>query len=224
MPDAVNPRSYDNSRRTEAARQTRRSIVDAARELFVESGYPATTLAAIASRAGVSVQTVYFQFGNKLAVLKEVVDQTVAGDDEPRPLSQREWVQEILDEPDPRTKLRLNARAVSRIVARTAPIARMLRSAAEVDPEAAEQWKKGVRQRHAGMHELADHLRATGHLRADLTPAAAADRLAVLIDPEIYRLTVGEHGWTAGEYETWLSELMIASLLSTDLLSSDLDS
>jgi AcrR family transcriptional regulator len=216
MPDDVNPRSYDNSRRTEAARRTRRAIVDAARELFLELGYPGTTLATVAGRAGVSVQTVYFQFGNKRAVLKEVVDQTVAGDDEPRALSQREWVQQILDEPDPREKLRLNAGAVSRIVARTAPVARMLRSAAEVDPEAAAQWQKGVRQRHAGMQEFADHLRATGHLRADLTPAAAADRLAVLIDPEIYHLTVGDYGWTADQYESWLCELMIASLLSTE--------
>src|ERR1700722_12365070 len=111
MPEAVNPRSYDNSRRTEAARQTRGSRVDAARDLSTESGYPATTLAAIASRAGVSVQTVYFQFGNKLAVLKDVVNQAVAGDDEALPLRDRDWGRPILEEPDPRTKPRVPAQA-----------------------------------------------------------------------------------------------------------------
>jgi AcrR family transcriptional regulator len=213
MAKPVKPRSYDNSRRTESARHTRLEIVDAARALFLEHGYPATTLAAIAQHANVSVQTVYFQFGNKSAVLKAVVDQTIAGDDAPQPLNEREWVQQILAEPDPRKKVRLHAHAVSEILARTAPVARMLRSAAEVDPEAATQWAKGEQQRHAGMAEFADHLHTAGHLRPDVTPAAAADRIAALIAPEVYRLTVQARGWSRSEYEDWIGELLIASLL-----------
>jgi AcrR family transcriptional regulator len=213
MPADVNPRQYDNSRRTEGARRTRRLIVEAARDLFVEQGYPATTLAAIASRAGVSVQTVYFQFGNKRTVLKEVVNQAVAGDDEALPLKDRDWVRQILEEPDPRTKLRLHAHAVTRIASRSAPIAKMLRSAADVDPEAAAQWAKGEQQRHAGMQELAHHLQAKGFLRSDVTPVAAADRIAVLINPALYSLAVDTYHWTASEYETWLGDLLIASLL-----------
>jgi AcrR family transcriptional regulator len=212
--DDVKPRGYDNSGRAESARRTRRAVVAAARDLFLEIGYPATTLTAVASRAGVSVQTVYFQFGKKRTLLKEVVDQAVAGDDEPTPISEREWVQQILDEPDPHAKLRLHAHAVTGIMQRAEPINRMLRSAAVVDADAAEESSKGDRQRLAGMRELADHLHDRGQLRPDLSPAEAAERIAVLINPENYRLTVADHGWTPEQYEGWLSELLIASLLA----------
>ena len=67
----------------EKSRQTRRRILEAAYELFVEQGYGATTLQDVATRAGVAVQTIYFAFGNKPSLLKELVDVTIAGDDEP---------------------------------------------------------------------------------------------------------------------------------------------
>jgi hypothetical protein len=50
-------------------------------------------------------------------------------------------------------------------------------------------------------------------LREGLSIQQAADRLAVPIDPELYRLTVGTKGWTPQEHEEWLAELLIASLL-----------
>jgi AcrR family transcriptional regulator len=156
--------------------------VIAARELFLHVGFPATTLSAIADRAGVSVQTVYFHFGKKRAVLKEVVDQTVAGDDDDRPLNQREWIQRIVEEPDPVTKIALFAAGISQIVQRTAPIDQMLRSAAAVDPDAAAQRVKSTHQRLVGMREFADNLHDGGRLRPDLTPALAAERVHVLTD------------------------------------------
>jgi AcrR family transcriptional regulator len=214
MPDDVKSRRYDNTQRSVGARQTRRSVVLAATELFIDLGYPATTLAAIAERAGVSVQTVYAQFGNKSTVLKEVVDHSVAGDDEPRPVREREWVRQILAEPDPRTKLALHAQGVTAIMGRSYRLDWVLRSAAPTDHDADALWKKGLKQRHAGMHELATHLRQGDHLRTDLTIDAAAERVATLIDPELYRLTVGERHWAPERYQDWLTELLIASLLT----------
>jgi hypothetical protein len=63
------------------------------------------------------------------------------------------------------------------------------------------------------MEEFASHLFAGGHLRAGLSAHEAADRLTVLIDPEVYRLTVGVRGWAPEQHEAWLAELLIASLL-----------
>src|ERR1700712_5535969 len=142
MPESVNPRRYDNSRRKAAARAPRLAIVDAARELFLADGYPSTTLSAIARHAGVSVQTVYAQFGNKRSILHSVVDQTVAGDDDPRPLAEREGIQGVIAEPDPREKIRKYALLAAEISQRTHPIDQMIRSAAEVDEDAAAQWRK----------------------------------------------------------------------------------
>jgi AcrR family transcriptional regulator len=213
MAGPVKRRTYDNSRREAGARETRRRIVAAGRELFVGHGYPATTFAAIADRAGMSVQTVYAHFPTKRDLLKEVIDQSVAGDDEPVSIPDRPEVAEILAEPDPRKKLRLHAAHSVAISQRVTPIDQMLRSAADLDPEAAELWKRGSQERQTGMYQLAHHLSDGGHLREDLSVRQAAERLAVLIDPELYRLTVGVRGWSPQQYEDWLAELLIASVL-----------
>jgi TetR/AcrR family transcriptional regulator of autoinduction and epiphytic fitness len=80
-PVTVN-RRYASPRRQEQARQTRRAILDAAAKLFVEPGYAATPLTAVAAEAGVAVQTVYAVFGSKRQLLSDLVDVTLAGDDE----------------------------------------------------------------------------------------------------------------------------------------------
>ncbi|HSP36863.1 MAG TPA: helix-turn-helix domain-containing protein [Frankiaceae bacterium] len=213
MADEVKTRSYDNSRRLAAARQTRRAVADAALELFVERGYPATTLKAIAARAGVSVQTVYGQFGNKRAVLKTVIDVTVAGDDEPVPLSRRAQADEARRESDPRRVLALVVGGVAEILSRTAGLDRMVRSAAEVDGEAAELWRIGAEQRRRGMAEVVALLARRGQLRHDLSEQEATTRLAALIDPELYRITVVDGGWEPERHRSWLEELAAASLL-----------
>jgi TetR/AcrR family transcriptional regulator, regulator of autoinduction and epiphytic fitness len=213
MSGPVKRRSYDNSRREEGARQTRRGIVAAARELFVATGYPATTFPAIADGAGVSVQTVFAHFPTKRDLLKEVIDQAVVGDDEPVPVSDRPEVAAILAEADPAGKLRLHAAHAVAISRRATAVDQMLRSAAAVDPEAAELWRRGSRERQGGMEQFAAHLFAGGHLRKGLSAHEAADRLAVLIDPELYRLTVGVRGWSPEQHEEWLAEVLIASLL-----------
>lgn len=213
MVDGVKRRSYDNSRREAGARETRRRIVAAARDLFVEFGYPTTTFAAIADEAGVSVQTVYAHFPSKRDLLKDVIDQAVAGDDEPVAIPDRPEVAEILAEPSPERKLRLHAAHAVAISQRSTKVDQMLRSAAAADPEAAELWRHGARGRQVGMAQFAAHLSECGHLREGLSTQRAADRLAVLIDPELYRLAVGTKGWTPQEHEEWLGELFIASLL-----------
>src|SRR5213083_2359267 len=58
-------RRYESAHRQEQARQTRRAILDAAAMLFVDPGYAATPLTAVAAEAGVAVQTVYAVFGSK---------------------------------------------------------------------------------------------------------------------------------------------------------------
>jgi AcrR family transcriptional regulator len=213
MVEPVKRRSYDNSRREAAARETRRVIVASAREQFIAFGYPATTYLSIADGAGVSVQTVYAHFSTKRDILKRVIDEAVAGDDEPLPLVERSEIAAIMAEPDPERKLRLHAAHAVAISQRATLVDQMLRSAAAIDPEAAELWSRGSRDRSSGMKQFAAHLEEGGHLRDGLSIQMAADRLAVLIDPEIYRLTVGVRGWTPGEHEQWLAELLIASLL-----------
>jgi AcrR family transcriptional regulator len=64
-------------------------VLEAARELFTEHGYVATTIGAIAARAGVSLETVYAAFGNKRSLLAGLLDVAIVGDDAPVPILER---------------------------------------------------------------------------------------------------------------------------------------
>src|SRR6185312_1099317 len=115
------------TRRGEQARATRRRIIDAAAMLFIDNGYPPTTLSQIADAAGVAVQTVYFHFGNKRTVLKEAVDVAAVGDDEPVALLDRPWLERVRAEPDPRRVIELWLDNSRTIMERVGPIMRVVR-------------------------------------------------------------------------------------------------
>src|SRR3954449_4364603 len=116
MPDRVKPtRRYDSPRRREQAAATRRAILDAAQRLFEREGYAASTMAAIAAEAGVSTKTVYLAFETKSGVLRALWHLLLRGERDDVRVSEQPWFREVVDEPDPERKLRLNARN-SRVV------------------------------------------------------------------------------------------------------------
>src|SRR5690242_12905799 len=100
-------RPYDASGRREQVRVRRRAVVLAARELFERNGFRATTIAAIASKAGVSGESVYGGFGSKAALATAVFDDAIAGDDEPVSVADRPAAQAMRDEPDVRRKIEM---------------------------------------------------------------------------------------------------------------------
>src|SRR2546425_4438496 len=215
MPKAVKPRrTYDSPRRREQARATRRAVLEAARELFVEGGYVATTIDAIAARAEVSPETVYAIFGNKRSILSEVIDVSIAGDDAPVPILERGWVQEMRKEPDPRRRLKILARNGRLILERTAPVFEVLRGAAMAEPEIASLWELNKAQRFIGQRELLRVLTAGHPLRKGLTASTATDILFAIGSPETYRLLVIDRGWSADQFERWYSDALARLLLA----------
>src|SRR6478735_1569723 len=118
MSDAVK----EKTSRAEKRRLTRRRIVAAAAELFLDQGYGTTTLDQVSMRAGVAVQTVYFHFGNKATLLKEALDVAAVGDDEPVALLNRSWLEELTDEPDPVRVIELWTSGGREILERVAPL------------------------------------------------------------------------------------------------------
>src|SRR5919107_5919612 len=125
--DVKQKRRYDSSRRREQAAGTRRQILRAAQRLFERDGYAATTMAAIAAEAGVATKTVYLGFETKSGVLRALWNLRLRGDLEDVPVPERSWYQEVLDEPDPERKLRLNARNSRAVKERVGPLLRVLR-------------------------------------------------------------------------------------------------
>lgn len=68
--------------RPQRAARTRARMLNAAYDQFCENGFRATTMDAIAARAGVvAVQTLYFTFHTKDQFVQTVHEQTVLGED-----------------------------------------------------------------------------------------------------------------------------------------------
>jgi AcrR family transcriptional regulator len=210
-------RVYDNTRRAEQARLTRRSVLDAARELLVERGPAAVTMRDVATRASVSVETVYKTFRTKAALIKDVYDVTLAGDDEPVPMINRPEHQAVLAATDPRDKVARYAVAARRIGERVGPLlAKLLAAARGGDPDLL-QFRETINQeRMAGVGGIVRHLAATGGLRGDVDPDRACDVVWTLISPEVYELLVVDRGWSPDEYEQWLARALTDALTDAE--------
>jgi AcrR family transcriptional regulator len=206
MTKRVKPRSYHAPRRQEQARRTRRAILDAAGGLFVERGYAATTMSAVAEAAGVALDTVYAAVGPKPVLFRLLVETAISGSEEPVPALERDYVRAIRAEPDPARKLVLYAQAVGRIQQRLAPLVQVLQQAAAGDAELRALWQAIADRRAANMRLFAAELAATGGLRPGLSVEEAADVLWSTNSPELYLLLVGQRGWDPDRYQQWLAD------------------
>jgi AcrR family transcriptional regulator len=180
-------------------------VCAAAHDLFSTKGYLATSIDDIAAGAGVARPTVFTAVGPKPAILKAVVDQAMAGGDEPIPVADRPWFTEALAEPDPVRAVRLHARNLCRIVQRVAPLLRALETAAAVDADAAALYADVRRQRRAGTATIAADLAAKADLRCD--EQVLADALFTL-PPDAYFRLVHEEDWEVEKFETWLADVL----------------
>lgn len=207
-------RRYESVHRQEQAKLTRRAILEAAAALFVDPGYAATPLTAVAAKAGVAVQTVYKAFGSKKALLSELIDVTVAGDDEPVALAQRRFVAEINSLADARAKLARYAAHLAETHARQATVMLALAGAATADPDAAAIWRKNLDDRRHGMTMFATELASTGQLRPEHTVESAADVLWLAMDVRNYDWLVRERGWPTERFQTWYVDTVAAALLT----------
>jgi AcrR family transcriptional regulator len=198
-------RLYDATRRREAAAETRNSVVAAAARLFADRGYTATTMAEIASAAGVALDTVYASVGPKPVLFRHLIETAISGGDHPVPAEARGYVQQIRAEPDAGRKLDLYAQAIREIQERLAPLFRVLRDAAPTDPQLDALWREIGNRRAVNMRLLAAELEATGGLRGDLSVDDAADIIWATNSSEFFLLLVHDRGWDVDRFEQWLA-------------------
>ena len=195
-------------------RLARRAVLDAARNLFLERGYGATTIEGISSGSGVPQATVYRLFSSKIGILKALLDTSVAGDDEPVPVAERNHVRPLLDASDPRATLARLAAVSVEINTRTAPIYRILLSAASTDTDAAAILDELTRQRQEGQGRIAGALAKAKALRPGFRASDAGDIIHALASPELYQLLVVDRAWSPERYERWLGESLAGQLLA----------
>ena len=213
MPEPVKRDPPSTSGRGQArTRLARRAVVDAARALFLERGYVATTIEAISEHSDVPPATVYRLFASKLGILKALLDTSIAGDDQPLAVPQRPDVASVFAEPDARKLLAGIAGVTSAINQRTNDVYRVLVSAAGSDPAASALLDEIRHQRDRGQGRIARSLARAHALKPGLRQRDAADLIHALMSPEVYRLLVGDRGWTPERYRGWLAATLVQQL------------
>ena len=198
-------RSYDTAQRRLQSAASRQRIVDEARKLFLVQGYRTTTIAHIASAAGVNPDTVYRLVGRKPMVLRELIEQALSGTDHAVAGADRSYVRAMAAEPDPVVRLQIYAAAVRDIHGRLAPLFVALRDASSTEPEAERVWKEIGERRAANMRKLVRDVRSAKKARYATSTSEAADTLWVLNSAELYVMLTVERGWTPQQYESWLA-------------------
>ena len=213
MSDAVK-REYRSDLRATQARETRRSIVAAATRLFVEDGYGATTIDAVADAAGVSRKTVFTAVGGKLDLLKLALDWAVAGDDEAVALSDRAAIRRLMDHTDPRGVLKglagfrpLRSTRASRRC--TAP----WRLLPGWTPPHGTSSRSSQRRRLDDARKVVRRLRDLDALTAGMTYQEAVDLVWLAMDPALFDRLVRARRWTTRRFEEWLADSLCRQLL-----------
>jgi AcrR family transcriptional regulator len=211
--DVKRARRYRSTLRRDQAEATRHRILDAAQQSFEGDGYTATTMAAIADAAGVSLKTVYLAFATKSGVVRALWNLRLRGDEEAVPVGERPWFRAVIDERDPARKLDLNIANARRVRERLGGLLRVIRDAASVEPEIAELWERIQREFYDNQRAVVADLHRHRSLRRGLGVDRGTDILWTLNHPDVYLLLVDGCGWTPAEHQKWLADLIRAQLL-----------
>jgi AcrR family transcriptional regulator len=214
MSEAVKgKRTYNSPRREQQAAATRRAILESALRLFERQGYATTTMDAIAADAAVSLKTVYLAFETKARLLRAVWDLALKGDESDAPVAARPWYMEVLEEPDPRRKLRLLARNSCIVKVRIGALLGVIRDAAPSDPDIRELWELIQSDFYVNQRTIVETLDRKDALARGLDISRAADLLWTLNHPDVWLLLVERRGWAPEAFEAWLADTACAQLL-----------
>jgi len=208
MPGMANAvkRASGRADRRERARATRLRMMRAAYELFCERGYAGTTMADVAERAGVAVQTVYFTFHTKRDLLSGSYDLAVMGEADPLPPDVQPWYLAAAAEPGLGEAIRLIVEGIGEIERRTTPLDTVVRAAAQADPDSAAVWQRHEQLRHDGFERmLVDVLLPKASLRDHLDAERATVLLLMLLGHGVYQALVLDYGWSHEAWADWVA-------------------
>jgi AcrR family transcriptional regulator len=198
------------SRRQVAAAATRQEILTAARRLFADHGYLATTINQVAAAAGVAVQTVYSSVGSKAALvlaLNDLIDAESGVAD---------VATEVSTAGDPGAVLAGGVRLTRQLNERCGDIVRMLLAAEPSDADVAAAVRDGMRRHRDGAELVARRLGELDGLAAGVTDEQAATAVAVMTSPASWGQLTGDFGWTYDRAETWLVDSLSRLLLDRE--------
>ena len=199
--------------RKERSDRTRAKIIRAATAEFRASGYHGAPMAAIAKRAGVAVQTVYFVFHTKAALLTAAIDSAVMGEDDPSPPELAAWWEQAASTTDGRRAIELFVTNVAEINTRAAALDRVAAAAATTDPEIVDLIAHHESLRKRGFRTYIDTLASRDLLRDGVDPVEATDVLLTLAGSEVFLNFTEGRGWSLQRYVTWTTDALCTLLL-----------
>lgn len=209
----MDKRPYRSPLRQEQAEATRQRILEAGLRLFVERGYPGTSVTEIARMAGVSAETIYASVGSKRGIIDGLLEQI-----DTEGIAARAREQVAARGEDPRTHLAILAELATRFWRDHGRLVRVLRNGVG-DPEIGEAWLG----RQAARRELIRTVIATwpaGALRPQLTVERAADIVWMLTSDEVFTLLVELRGWSPEAHVTWTTAALVRELLADYVAAS----
>jgi AcrR family transcriptional regulator len=202
--------------RRQRAALTRARITRSAHQELLLHGYHGATIAAIARRAGVATQTVYFVFHTKAALISAVIDTAVLGEDDPTPPEATDWWRAMVEASTAAEALRHFVRGAAPLFRRAAGVSEVLRAAALTDPEVHELWEHHNRLQVEAYAKVIDIVAAKGGLRPGLERATATDVLLTVYGDSIYHLLTTERRWTHDQVIEWCCDTVPRLLLDAE--------
>jgi AcrR family transcriptional regulator len=212
-PPAAGTRRYRSPRREQQARHTRARIIAAAARRFLEHGYAATTMRAVATDAGVALPTVELAFKTKARLLKAVIDTAIAGDDEPVPMLAREWATQAQSAAEPADFVAVFAQVLIDSAQRAAGLTLAALEAARIDEDIAVIATQLMAQRQVMATWLVDGLLQRSALRDNVDRAAAIDTVWTLMDPALFCRLTSDRRWSGTRFRRWFTDGTLRLLL-----------
>ena len=203
-------RTYNSENRNAQATQTRNRILDSARQLFHSEGFECVTIEKLAQAAEVSIPTVYSLFQSKRGVLFALMDKVF-------PTEQHSALVEAgKQEKSAKKRLMITAKLSRQLYDSEKAQIDLFQGASVLAPEFKELQQEREQGRYLRQEEFVNTLMKDKALLKDLSLSQARDILWAFTGRDIYRMCVVERGWTSDEYEKWLAQLLIKSLLRDD--------
>jgi AcrR family transcriptional regulator len=188
-------RPYASPLRRAQAETTRAAVLDAAATLFVREGYLRTTMKAIASEAGTSVETVYAQ-GSKSALLLACVDRALGGDDADMPLTDRPPFTAAFTRPSAEAAVEAFVRAMTEVAVRAGGLLVAFEDAAAADAATAELWAAAEQDRRKDLRRLVEAVADRGPLAHGWSVDTATDALWLVVTPRVAHTALQTLGWS----------------------------
>lgn len=206
--DVKRPSASASDLRAKRVARTEAELIGAAKALFLDQGYVATTLAQVAQRAGVAARTVYVRFGTKASLFRRVVDQALAGDTEPVDVAHRPRTHDAMTAGTLPERIAALADVSIGIAERAGALFEVAAQAEGLEPELAEAAQAGRRATTDLCRSFWGHAADDGLLAEGLDPA----KLAVVTDILICADTVVHlrraHGWSTPTHRCLITETL----------------